>query len=164
MHASIASDQIGRMLKELLVMGHRLYRLPMFVGLLQDLVAGHDAPFHLIEHDVAAKLHLGSPLVARDGPRVRLEQTEDFLARGHLPALQHASACLGDDALDQWQHLLGLRTTSLLTCEQASNTSGCGGRRFELDQSTEPPDDLFSIVHNVMDYLCRGLDVLDKAA
>src|SRR5437868_7117736 len=43
MHAPIARYQTGRMRKESTVMRHRLDGLPMLVGVLQDLVARHDA-------------------------------------------------------------------------------------------------------------------------
>ncbi len=96
------------MLKEGLMVRHCFDGLPMLGRVVQDLVAGHDAALHLIEHDVATKLHQRAAFVAGDGAGVRLEEAEHFLLGGHLLALQHARACLGDDALNQREHSLGL--------------------------------------------------------
>src|SRR5260370_3893423 len=108
LHPPVASHQTRRMLKERLVVPHRFDGLPMLGGVFQNLVARHDAALHLVEDDVAAKLDERTALVARNGARVRLEEAEHLLARSHLLALQHTTACLGDHALDQWQPPLRL--------------------------------------------------------
>src|SRR2546421_10652287 len=46
MHPPVASHQVGGMLKERLVVRHRLHRLPMLRWVFQDLVARHDASLH----------------------------------------------------------------------------------------------------------------------
>ena len=35
---------------------------------------------------------------------------------------------------------------------------------LELDQATQPLDDLFRLLYNIMHDLCRWLDILDQAA
>src|SRR5258708_6104807 len=72
-----------------MIKGHCLHRLPVLGGMLQDLVARHDATL-LIEHDKAPKFHLRSALVSRDGSCMWLKQAEHLLARGHLLPLQPA--------------------------------------------------------------------------
>ena len=62
---------------------------------------------------LSPKFHLRSALVPRDGTCVRLKEAEHLLVRGHFLALQHAAARLGDDALDQREHLLSFRVQSL---------------------------------------------------
>src|SRR5215472_13534724 len=98
MHAPIACHQPWWMLEYLPMMGHRLHCLSMLGGVRENLVARHDAALHLIKHDLAPKLHQRPALVPWDGARVRLEQAEHLLVRGHLLTLQHAAARLGDDA------------------------------------------------------------------
>jgi hypothetical protein len=57
---------------------------------------------------VAAKLDQRTAFVAGDGARMRLEEAEYLLPQGHLLALQHARARLGNDALHQRQHVVCL--------------------------------------------------------
>jgi len=103
---------------ERLVVRHRFHGLPMLGWVFQDLVARHDAPFYFIEHDLSAKLDQCAAFVAGNGAGVRLKEAEHFLLRGHLLALQHAPARLGDHPLHQRQHLCGLaqKTLGLLSC------------------------------------------------
>ena len=44
---------------------------------------------------------------------MRLEQAQHLLVGGYLLALQHANTGLGNDTLDQWQHLLSFCAQSL---------------------------------------------------
>lgn len=73
--------------------------------------------------------------------RVGLEEAEHFLPCGHLLALQHARAGLGDDALHQRQHLLRF-------VEQALG--------LLLSPLPEHRDDLPTLAH----HLLGGLDQL----
>src|SRR6266699_6990324 len=57
---------------------------------------------------VSAKLDQRAAFVPWNGAGVRLEEAEHLLTGGHLFALQHATACLSDHPLDQWQHLCRL--------------------------------------------------------
>src|SRR5215470_2232864 len=101
LYASVARHQTRRMVKERLVVRHRLHGLSMFGGMREDLLARHNPALHFVEHDLAAKFDQRAAFVAGNGPRMGLEEAEHLLPRGHLLALQHAGACLGDHALDQ---------------------------------------------------------------
>ena len=103
--------------------------------MLQDLVARHDAALDFIEHDMATKLDQRTALVTGNGAGVRFKETEHFLLRGHLLALQHARARLGDHALDQRQHLCGL----------GEQTSGLLSRLLRQRR-----DDLLTLPHHVL--------------
>jgi hypothetical protein len=84
---------------------HRLQGLPMLVGVLQDLLAGHDAALHFIQDGMPSELDQRASFLARVCGSKRLSTG---LPGGHLLALQHATACLSDHPLDQWQHLCRL--------------------------------------------------------
>src|SRR5579875_1594278 len=96
------------MLEERQVVFDRRYRLPMLVGVSQDLVARHDAPIDFIEHDLSAKLNQRPALVPRDGTRVRLKETEYLLLGGDFLAFEYTAAGLHDHLLDEGEHLLRL--------------------------------------------------------
>src|SRR2546421_7649147 len=91
------------MRKERTMMCYRLDGLPMLVGMLQNLVARHDAALHLIEDDLPTKLDQRPTFMAGNSAGMRLKKTEGFLLRGHLLSFQHAAARLGDDPLPQRQ-------------------------------------------------------------
>ncbi len=84
------------------------FPLSMFAGLLQDLKASDDASLHLIQGHQPPELDFGSPFVARNDPRVRFKEAQDFLFRGDLVAFEHPAACLGDHASDEREELLRL--------------------------------------------------------
>src|SRR5258707_1890432 len=96
------------MLKEGLMVRYRLQSLSMLGGVLQDLEARHDTSLDFIEYDVPAEFDQRAAFMPGNGAGVWLKEAEHFLACGHLLALQHARACLGDDALNQREHSLGL--------------------------------------------------------
>src|SRR5258707_8319220 len=111
--APVAGHQARRMLKDLLVVGDRLQRLSMLGGVLQDLVARHDAALHLVEDDVAAKLDQRADFMPGNGAGVWLEEAEYLLAGCHLLALQHTRARLGDHTLDHLHPLFTLAEQTL---------------------------------------------------
>src|SRR5947209_2842866 len=96
------------MVKECDVGCHRLEGLSRFARVLPDLVARDDAPLRFIKDDVAPKLDLGSALVPRDGPCVRLEEAENLLVGGDFLAFEDPVARLRDHPLDQREYALGL--------------------------------------------------------
>src|SRR6266851_5142309 len=105
---AISGYQVGWMLKQRAMVLHRHYGSAMLTAMLYDLEARHHAALHFIEDDVSAKLDQCATFVPGNGAGVRLEEAEHILLRGHLLALQHATACLSDHPLDQWQHLCRL--------------------------------------------------------
>src|SRR2546423_7487318 len=68
--AAIPGHRTGRMVKERDAVCHRLDGLPMFVGMLQNLIARHDPPLDFIEDDVPPKLDQGPTFVSRNGAGV----------------------------------------------------------------------------------------------
>src|SRR6266571_2189792 len=96
------------MCKESTVMRHRLHRLPMLGGMLQNLVARHDAALDFIEDDLPTKFDQRATFMAGNGTGMRLKEAEHFLIRGHLLALEHPAARLANDPLHQWQERLHL--------------------------------------------------------
>jgi hypothetical protein len=80
--APVGGHQVRRVREE----GHMVFDgrdgLPVFRGMLQDLVARHDPAFHLVEDHVAAELGRGATLVPGNGLRVRLEEAEHPASEG----------------------------------------------------------------------------------
>ena len=72
------------MRKDFLVVSQRLYGLSMLVRVPQDLVAGHDAALHFIEHDLAAKLDQRATFVAWDGAGMWLKEVSTFCSEATL--------------------------------------------------------------------------------
>jgi hypothetical protein len=70
------------MVKERDVVCYRLDGLPMFVGMLQDLVACDDPPLDFIKDHVPPKLDQSPTFVPRNGAGVRFKEAEDLLVRG----------------------------------------------------------------------------------
>src|SRR5258708_26791343 len=99
MHAPIPGHQARCPTKHLLMMAYCFHRLLMLVGLLQDLVACHDAALHLIEDHVPPKLDLGASLVAGEVPRVWLPHALNFFFPRDLLSSQNAPGGLGDAPL-----------------------------------------------------------------
>src|SRR5260370_33179192 len=91
----VSCQQMGWLLKKRLVMGYRFDRLPMLVGVLQNLVACHDPAIDFIEDHLPAKFDQRATFVSGDCAGMRLKKAEHFLARAHLLALHHAPARLG---------------------------------------------------------------------
>lgn len=54
------------MLKEHAVMGYHLHRLSMLIGMLQDLVARHDAALHFIQDHLPTEFDQRAPFVAQN--------------------------------------------------------------------------------------------------
>ena len=61
------------MLKKRLMMPHCFYRQSVFVRVLQNLVARHDAPLHFIQDDLPPKLDQRTAFVAGNGAGMRLK-------------------------------------------------------------------------------------------
>src|SRR5258706_4954111 len=73
MDAPIPAHQTRWMRKERLVVLHRFHRLPMLIGVLQNLVARHDAALHFIQDDLPPKFDQRAAFMARDGAGMRLK-------------------------------------------------------------------------------------------
>ncbi len=101
------------MSEELLMMRQRLFCLPVFVRLLEDLKTCDDASLHFIQGHQSSEFDIRSAFVARNDASVRFEETQNLLLRGHLLALQHARPRLSDHAPDQWEELLDLFAEAL---------------------------------------------------
>src|SRR5436305_11036881 len=61
-----------------------------------------------VQDDVTPIFNLGSALVPRDGPCVRLEEADDLLVGGDFLAFEDPLARLRDHPLDQREYALGL--------------------------------------------------------
>ncbi len=79
MHTSITSHQPGWAAKDLPMMLDRRGGLPMLVGLLQNLLARHDAPIHLIEDHMPPKLDLSPALVTGNSAGVWLKEAQHLV-------------------------------------------------------------------------------------
>src|SRR5947209_6988075 len=88
MHPPITCDQARRMVKERAVMAHRLDGLPMLVGMLQDLIACHDAALHFIKDHLATKLDQRPAFMAGNGTRMGLKDPRALSARRPLSGLR----------------------------------------------------------------------------
>jgi hypothetical protein len=113
MDASISCDQVRRVRKDLLMVGHRLYGLSMPLGTVENLRAGHDPCFHLNDDDMPPEFDQCAPDVSRDDPRAGFEEAERFFARGHLLAFQHTPPRPGHHLLNQRQRRLRLSEETL---------------------------------------------------
>src|SRR5260370_16603667 len=66
----VSCQQMGWLLKKGLVMGHRFDRLPMLVGVLQNLVACHDTAIDFIQDHLPSKFDQRTAFVAGDVGRI----------------------------------------------------------------------------------------------
>src|SRR5260370_21659195 len=99
--------------EELLMMRQRLFCLPVFVRLLENLKARDDASLHFIQGHQSSEFDVRSAFVAWNDAGVPFKEAPDLLLLGDLLPLPPAAPRLTDHPSYQAADLLAPRSAAL---------------------------------------------------